>query len=167
MCISSTILNMPFVAGLAPQLVPTMGAFFSLWFWQLIMAILGGLSYMFLLNMSVLLVRRRWLAVSVFVLVTTMVLALTYPAFSAIAVARPIFLIALICYSLTRFGVLTAVAFIYSHSVLQAFPLTTNRAAWYGHITLFAIASVLAVAVYAFHTTLARRPLWPARFRDG
>lgn len=53
--------------------------------------------------------------------------------------------------------ILTAVALNYVHAVVQAFPLTINRSAWYAHITLFAIASVLMIAVYSFHSTLAGR----------
>jgi tRNA A-37 threonylcarbamoyl transferase component Bud32 len=53
-CITAAIFNMPFVARLAPQLMPNAEAFFPLWLQQVIVAVLGGLSYMLLLNLSVL-----------------------------------------------------------------------------------------------------------------
>jgi tRNA A-37 threonylcarbamoyl transferase component Bud32 len=158
MCVTGTILNMPFVTGLAPQLMPNTGAFFSLWSQQAVFAVLGGLGYMFLLNLLALMLRREWLAVTAFVLATTMILAPGYGVRSPIAIARLIFLLLLVWYVLTRFGVLTAVAFIYVHNVVSSFPVTINQTAWYAHVTVFAMASVLLVAVYGFHTTLARRP---------
>jgi hypothetical protein len=157
MCITATIFNMPFVARLAPQLMSSAEAFFPLWLQQVIVAVLGGLSYMFLLNLFVLVLPRQWLAVSIFIIATTLLLAAGYGVRSPIAIARPMFLIVLIWYLLTRFGVLTAVAFIYVHSIIQAFPVTINQSLWYAHVTIFAIASVLIIALYAFHTTLAGR----------
>jgi len=112
---------------------------------------------MFLLNLSVLVLRRHWLAVSAFIIATALVLAAGYGVRSPIAIARPMFLLGLIWYLLTRFGVLTVVAFVYVHSVIQSFPMTINQSAWYAHVTLFAMASVLIIALHAFHTTLAGR----------
>ena len=158
-CITATIFNMPFVARLAPQLMPNAEAFFPLWLQQVIVAVLGGLSYMFLLNLSALVFRRQWLAVSIFMIATALVLAASYGVRSPIAMARPMFLLVLIGYVLTRFGVLSLVAFVYVHSVIQSFPVTINQSAWYAHVTLFATASVLIIALYAFQTTLAGRPV--------
>jgi predicted Ser/Thr protein kinase len=162
-CITATLFNMPFVARLAPQLMPSAEAFFPLWLQQVIVAVLGGLSYMFLLNLSVLVFRRQWLAVSVFMIATALVLAAGYGVRSPIAVARPLFLLVLISYLLTRFGVLSVVAFVYVHSVIQSFPVTINQSAWYAHVTLFALASVLIIALYAFQTTLAGRAVSSAQ----
>jgi hypothetical protein len=44
--------------------------------------------------------------------------------------------------------------------VLRNFPLTTHLSVWYAKDALLALVSVLALAIYAFHTTLAGRPLW-------
>jgi predicted Ser/Thr protein kinase len=158
-CITAAIFNMPFVARLAPQLMPNAEAFFPLWLQQVIVAVLGGLSYMFLLNLSALVFRRQWLAVSIFMIATALVLAASYGVRSPVAMARPMFLLVLIGYVLTRFGVLSLVAFVYVHSVIQSFPVTINQSAWYAHVTLFATASVLIIALYAFQTTLAGRPV--------
>jgi hypothetical protein len=54
----------------------------------------------------------------------------------------------------------------YVHNIVLAFPLTVNRSAWYANTALFAIASVLALAAYAFHTTLAGRPPWRQKLHD-
>jgi hypothetical protein len=78
---------------------------------------------------------------------------------------RLLLLIWLVGYVLTRFGVLTAASLIYVRNVIQVFPLTTNLSAWYAQATIFAIASVLGIAVCAFYTTLAGRiPKRKARF---
>jgi hypothetical protein len=121
--------------------------------------------FMFLLSLLMLVFRRGWLAVSVFVLATTLVLAPGYGVRSPIAIARLIFLLLLVWYVLTRFGVLTALAFIYVHSVAPSFPMTINQSAWYARVALSAMASVLLVAVYGFRTTLAGRPVWSAQAR--
>ena len=164
-CITATIFNMPFVGRLAPQLMPNVDAFFLLWLQQVIAAVLGGLSYMFLLDLSALVFRRQWLAVSAFIIATALVFAAGYGVRSPIAIARPIFLLVLISYLLTRFGVLTVVAFVYVHSVILSFPVTINQSAWYARVTLFATASVLIIALYAFHTTLAGRVVGPSSMR--
>jgi hypothetical protein len=91
-CITAAIFNMPFVARLAPQLMPNAEAFFPLWLQQVIVAVLGGLSYMFLLNLSALVFRRQWLAVSIFMIATALVLAASYGVRSPVAMARPMFL---------------------------------------------------------------------------
>lgn len=159
MCVLQAIPNAPFDAALAPQLMPNAGAFLSLWCLQTITAVGAGLSYMFVLNLVLLLVWRQWLALSIFVFALALVLAPAYLAGTPIIAARPVFLLVIVWYALRTFGVLTAAALIYVHNIILAFPLTINRSAWYAHTALFAISSLLALAVYAFHTTLAGRPL--------
>jgi hypothetical protein len=59
-----------------------------------------------------------------------------------------------------RFGVVTAVTFVFTWIVLAHFPLTADLSAWYATSALLTMASVLALAIYGFRTTLAGRPLW-------
>jgi hypothetical protein len=137
------------------------GALFSPLPYQMIIAVGAGLSYMFFLNLLSLIFRHQWVAASVFIIVLTIILAPGYGIGSLIAAARPAFLLALVCYALTRFGVLTAVTLIYVRSLIQDFPLTTNGSAWYVHTAVFAIVSVLLIAVHGFHSTLGGRSLLP------
>ena len=159
LCVVSPLTS-PLIAELAPQLKPSAGGFFSLWSWQLVIAVGAGLSYMFLLTLILLLVRRQWLAAPLFVVVLLLVAApVAGVGFTPLA-ERRVFLFCLIWFALTRFGVLTAAALLYVHAVATAFPLTTNLSVWYADSALLAISTILALAIYAFHITLAGRPLW-------
>jgi len=154
-------LTSPFIAALAPELKPSASAFLSLWCWQLVIAVGAGLSYMFLLTLILLLVRRQWLAAPVFVILMLLVVATPIPGVGLAAlVPRRVVLFCLVWFALNRFGVLTTAALAYVHVIATAFPLTTNRSVWYADSALLATASILVLAVYAFHTTLAGRRLW-------
>jgi len=52
-------------------------------------------------------------------------------------------------------------------TILPEFPLTTNFSNWYAGSTLFVLASVLALTVYAFHTAMAGRPLFKEGFLEN
>ena len=151
------LVPVPFIEPLAPRLVPNSGAFFSLWCWNTVTSVCIGLTTAFVLNLLLLLVRRQWLAVSIFAIAMTIVVASGGPLIAAV---RPFVLLLMIVYALMRFGVLAAVAFNYVHNVVLAFPLTTNSSAWYALPAMVAIASVCALAIYAFQLALAGRRLW-------
>ena len=151
------LVRIPFIEPVAPRLVPNGGAFLSLWCWNTVTSVCIGLTTAFVLNLLLLLVRRQWLAVSIFVIAMTIVMASGGPLIAAV---RPFVLLLMIVYALMRFGVLAAVAFNYVHNVVLAFPLTTNPSAWYAPPAMLAIASVCALAIYAFQATFAGRRFW-------
>ena len=69
-------------------------------------------------------------------------------------------------FTLTRFGVLSmAIAPAVTYT-LTRFPLSTNFSTWYAGSAIFALAAVLALTAYAFHTALAGRPVLPSRFLE-
>ena len=68
--------------------------------------------------------------------------------------------ISFIWYALTQFGVLSAAALLYVVNVVEAFPSPFSRSVWYAESALVAVLGVVMLAVYAFHTTVAGRPLW-------
>jgi hypothetical protein len=152
------LVPLQFIEKFAPQLMPHASAFFSLWCWITIASVGTGLTSAFVKNVLLLLVRRQWLAVSIFVIVMTVAVGSGYPLVAA--TARSVFLFLMIAYALMKFGVLAAVAFIYVHNLILAFPLTTNLSVWYAPAAMFAIASVLALTIYAFHVTAARQRFW-------
>lgn len=162
------VLNAPpstFQAELAPQLMASDSAFLSMWFWKSVMAVGGALSYMFLLIVMLLVVRRTWLAASLFVIV--MLLVAGPEPVTSVAAILALFHFSLVWFALTRFGVLTTAALIYVNNIGTAFPLTVNRSAWYAESGLIAIGTILALAGYAFHTTLASRRLWRGELQDA
>jgi predicted Ser/Thr protein kinase len=152
----------PFVASLAPQLMPTAGAWLSLWSWNTAVGAVGSaLSCVFLLTLMLLLVRFQWLASLLFISLVSLVIALPGATLSAVV------LCGIILYSLTRFGLLSTAALLYVYDIGAAFPPPTNLSAWYSDATLIATASILALAVYAFRTTLAGRPLWRDKLHEA
>jgi hypothetical protein len=66
----------------------------------------------------------------------------------------------IVAFTLTKFGVLATVASVYAHFAIQDFPLTTNLSAWYAPAALLGIATLLAIALYGFVTTLRGQRLW-------
>jgi serine/threonine protein kinase len=159
MCAIEAFGGLPFVSTLAPKLPWAAAAgFLSLWFTQAIIAVGGGLSHMFVMNLISMWVRRKWLTLALFVLVMTLLLAPAYGTASFISIVRPAVLLSIIAFALARFGVVTAVALIYTRVTLQSFPLTTNWSTWYAHAALIALGTIVALALYGFATTPARRP---------
>jgi hypothetical protein len=72
----------------------------------------------------------------------------------------------LVIFTLIRFGVLPMVAGIFVSSLLPEFPVTADFSAWYAGSSIFALATVLALAAWSFHTTLGGRPLFREGFLD-
>ena len=72
----------------------------------------------------------------------------------------------LLAYALARFGLVTTTVLIFVWTTLGRFPLTANLSAWYASSALLVILSVLALAIFAFHTTLAGRPLWRGELHE-
>ena len=107
-------------------------------------------------------VRRTWLALSLFVLIVTLILAPGYGTPSFIAIARQALILLAVANALIRFGVLAAVAFAYTLATIGDFPLTTNWSAWYAPFALFGMATLVALALFGFVTTTSGRRLWSA-----
>jgi hypothetical protein len=153
-CSTHLLPPLPFQASFAPLLPWSNAALFSLWCWQAIIAIAGGLGYTLVLNLISIPARRRWLTRMLFVLVLTPVLLPGYGRPSFATIARPAILLALVAFTLTRFGVLAAVAYVYTHMASLEFPLTTNWSAWYAPAAVLGIGTLVAIALYGFVTTL-------------
>jgi hypothetical protein len=143
---------------LNPQLTIGAGASFADWVKLLGSAVGGGLSQTFVLFLLWVLLKRRWLAVLLFVTMQFLV-----SGSGALFPVRDVLLVlvyGLWGYTVMRFGVVTAVTFVFTWIVLAHFPLTADLSAWYATSALLTMASVLALAIYGFRTTLAGRPLW-------
>jgi hypothetical protein len=157
---TSLLPPLPFLAPFAPLLPWSNAALFSLWCWIAIAAIAGGLGYTLVLNLISIPVRRRWLAAILFVPVLTLVLLPGYGRPSLVTIVRPAIVLTIVAFTLTKFGVLATVASVYAHFAIQDFPLTTNLSAWYAPGALLGIATLLAIALYGFVTTLRGQRLW-------
>ncbi len=111
----------------------------------------------FLFFLLRILLRKEWAASLAFVLLLTPIgLAGDYPvvdtAFGVLAYGSLLLF-------LRRFGLVT-LGFAYVSFFLAAdFSMTSHLSAWYAGGTLVALLTIVAMAVYGFHTSLAGRPL--------
>ncbi len=117
-----------------------------------------ALGVFFQLFLFRVLLRRQWLAVAAVILLGAgLNLASDHPAISASFYA---ILSGIAVFLLIRFGVLSFVIAPVVTDTLIDFPLTTDFSTWYAGSTIFALAVVLALTAYAFHTAVAGRPLF-------
>jgi serine/threonine protein kinase len=169
-CVSQALLTPPFrVGGLSGTGSPLGSAslFLSLWISEGIVGVGGGLGCMFGLNLISMRVRRKWVVISIFVLLNSLVLT-SYQMNPILAVGRSMVFFGMVAIALTRFGVLTAAAAVFTGFTILTFPLTTNWSAWYAQSALLAMGSLIALALYGFVITLAGRPETRSRrYRSG
>jgi len=156
----------PFLERAAPRLLPYPGAYVSLWCWMAISAVGGALSYIFALNVMIVIFRRQWIAVVVFVITLTVVITSGYIPPFTVALDVALMLLTVACVFL-GFGLLSTVVLLYVYEIVNAFPVTTSTSVWYARSGMLAMASVLALALFAFYTTVSGSSWWSARFREG
>ena len=59
---------------------------------------------------------------------------------------------------LLRFGLLSAIAGLYTQNLLLSMPLTTDLGSWMGGATVTVLAVVIALGLYSYSTSLGSRP---------
>ena len=117
-----------------------------------------AMAFFLLFFLLRLLLRRQWLAVAAFILVLLLPnLASLRPPIATMSLTL---LNGFTVFMLIRFGVLSVVVFPVVFRALTWFPMTTDFSTWYAGSTLFALALVLALTAYAFHTAVACCPLF-------
>ena len=119
-------------------------------------AILNSISILFAMLALRILVRRQWLAGGISIALLTAVTpdwtaggarALMGVPFWALFYGGVVFI-------LMRFGLLALTTGFLVVYVLRSFPITANLSAWYADISLFALVSVLSLALYGFHASV-------------
>lgn len=122
-------------------------------------SVLFALFLFFALFLLRTLLRRPWLAAGAYVLMFAAMGALAQPSHQGIHLPFAILIHGLSLFTLLRFGLTASVTAAVGSRILSAFPLTLDFSAWYFGASLMAMLSILALAAYGFHTTLAGRPL--------
>jgi serine/threonine-protein kinase len=159
MCVAYAVGPLPFLAASAPKLPSSAASGFSLWIWNALTGAVG-LSFALVLSLISRFVRRTWLALLLFVVGMTLILAPGYGSPSFIAIARQVVILVAVAIALSRFGILAAVAFAYTLATIGEFPLTTNWSAWYAPFALFGMATLVALALFGFIATTSGRRRW-------
>jgi hypothetical protein len=95
----------------------------------------------------------------VFVLLFTVFEALG-AGFAPFSVVNGLIFWSLSAFVLIRFGLLAFAASGFFNNLLTGFPLTTQGSAWYAGISLAGILLMVAMAFYAFYTSLGGRPVF-------
>ncbi len=133
----------------------TLGA----WLMRVPYGVRGTLIFFFFIFLLRVLLRNEWFAAATFVLIFT--------CFAAIGSSRPIVaaLANLIAYTIVavvvlRFGLLTLAVGIFVNDLLVIVPATWQPSAWYFGSTIFVLASIVALATWALHTSIAGRRFW-------
>jgi serine/threonine-protein kinase len=116
------------------------------------------LAYFFLFFLLRLLLRKDWIAATVFVLIFAGARAWPgdYPLIDGVFFATAY---GIMIFVMLRFGLVPVIASFISLSALEDVPLTTHLSAWYAVPTFFSVLFVLALAIYGFRVSLAGRPI--------
>jgi hypothetical protein len=129
------------------------------------MSLLHGFGYVFLLLMFSFFLRRKWMAgVGLWLLFILVNLAQGVPTpselfFTALSAG-------IIAFVTARFGLLAMITCQFTYFMMNFYPYTSDFSAWYADVTVFALAVVLGLALYAFRTSLAGQPLLRGGFAD-
>ena len=122
-------------------------------------SLLSTLGIFFIFFLLRTLLRREWIAAVVFVVLLTVIATLFSPS-SLVVLPIRLAEYLLIMFIMLRFGLLAFVVGQAIANVLILFPITTDFAAWYAGSAIFALAFIVVLAGWAFHTALGGRPLF-------
>jgi hypothetical protein len=125
---------------------------------HLLEALVGGLLLFLVFFVLRVVLRREWLAAIAFVaILSARGLASDHPAVETCMYAA---IYAILVALLLRYGFLAVLVCIFVTDLLFALVFTSDFAAWYGSASLLTLLSVMALAVYAFRTSTAGKPLF-------
>lgn len=130
----------------------------ALWLGNIVGATVGVLSFFFVLVFLRVLLRNRWLAAALFVILFTLpkVLASDHPLIDA-----PIWLViyGIAAFAIVRFGLVTLATAVFTANVLLNLPHTADLSKWYAPAALGVGLSFVALAAWGFYTSLAEQRL--------
>jgi hypothetical protein len=114
---------------------------------------------LFMLFILRVLLRNKWLAAAAFVAIWTVLQTLgsAHP-WIALPVIMAIYIIAAV--ALVRFGLVTLAVAAFTTDSIGNVPITLNPSIWYFESTVFVVATVLALAGWAFYAATAGRKLF-------
>ena len=127
----------------------------------LVSSISGTLVFFFVAFLLRALLRRTWLAGIAFVLLFSVpsLLGSSYPEFE-VPTQLAVYTIAFV--AVARFGLVTLAAGMLTVNLLMSVPVPASLSSWYAGGTAFVYLSFLALAAWAFYTSLGGQKLLPA-----
>jgi hypothetical protein len=122
-------------------------------------AVLFAMVFLFMLVLLRVVVRRTWIAVVLWCVLTALPPQGENPAFEWLSAACRAVAVILI---LTRGGLLQlAVALMFMFTIAEV-PVTLDVSAWFAAHSFPALLALLGLAAYGFHTSLAGKPMFGA-----
>ncbi len=131
---------------------------------QIFGALFQSFILLFFLLMLYIIVRRERIAAVAVWLIGSVALSLTHET----ALGVPFSLVAafLVVWVLYRYGLLALVSAVFFLHLVIFFPITSDFSAWYAADFVLALIISLALAGFAFYTSLAGQPLFSASLPD-
>jgi len=141
---------------LLPQtdLIESTRAAFAMWLGNVVNAIFGVLIFFFILVLFRVLLRNRWIAAVLFVVVFAVpkILANHHPLIDS-PVWILIYVIAAV--AVVRFGLVVLAVAVFTANLLLNLPFTMDFSAWYAPASTCVFLSILGLAVWGFYAALA------------
>jgi protein kinase-like protein len=156
--------------GESPLLPPTdilegTHATLGIWLTNIVGAMFGVLSFFFILVLLRVLVRNRWLAAALFVLLYSVpkFLASHHPA-----IDLPVWILiyTIAAFAVVRFGLIALAAAVFTANVLLNLPCTLDFSKWYAGQSIAVVLSFAVLAGWGFYTALAGRRIFTGELFD-
>jgi serine/threonine protein kinase len=131
------------------------------WFGQIPASIASTLVLFLFFFLCRVLLRKSWLAAAAFALLWAALKSVTsdYPA---VEWPMQIVLYSALAAGALRYGLVTLVVALFTADVTLNIPVTLNSSAWYFTEAALALATIIALAIWAFYTALAGQAPWKA-----
>ena len=131
----------------------------SWWLSNVVGSILGTLIFFFILVILRVIVRNRWLAAALFIVIFTVphILSSDHPL-----IETPVWIIvyAIAAIAVVRFGLIVLATATFLANVLLNLPFTLDFSDLYAASSLCVLLSFVALAAWGFYTSLAGQHLW-------
>ena len=137
----------------------------GMWLSNVVGAIFGVLTFFFVLVLLRVLVRNRWLAAALFVILygAPKLLASNHPL-----IDMPVWLIiyAIAAFAVVRFGLIALAVAVFSANVLLNLPFTLDFSKWYAGQSIAVLLSFAVIAGWGFYTALGGRAILKGELFD-
>jgi serine/threonine-protein kinase len=140
-------------------------ATFSVWLGNVLGAIVAVVMFFFVLVFLRVLVRNRWVAAVLFVILFSLpkILGSAHPAIDA-----PVWIIiySISAFAVVRFGLIVLATAVFTANVLLNVPYTLDFSEWYAPTVVCVVLSFVALAAWGFYTSLGGQRLFKEELFD-
>ena len=147
--------------GTAPKLSPLLSLpkFAAIYLSHIVDAITGTLLFFLILFLLRVVLRKEWLAAIAFVALFAGVKGL-WGEYPIVDTSVDILIYGILVLLLLRYGFLAVIVCAFVTDTMAQLAFTKDFAAWYGNTSLLTLLSMIGLAVFAFRTTTAGKPVF-------